>query len=472
MIIYLADRNLQVHATASTHLPSGLKIISDVKTDSVETGTKIFECTILMQDSVAMQEYCKAGNFLLRSADDGNEFYTIIETELNGDTIHLYCEDAGLDLLNTVVPAYTQTGSKNIAWYLNYYLTNYAPEWEIGPHGDSDAHVKKLSWDDETTLTERLLSIASTFGMELCFSYEIEGLKITKKYVDIYYKRGNNGAVNNYYINREIQSITKKESVAELATALIATGGTLKGKNKPINLSGCDYSSDGENNHTPAVASDDYQIVGKQVRCISAMEKWANSLDPDGLLVRQYSYDTTDTRVLFSNAVAELKKLKDANVTYDVAFNSLPDVMIGDYINVVDDKDEIYVTARVLKIEISVTEDTVSAELGEFLTKGSGISDRLRQLAEELRAQAIDATVINISSSNGTTFPNTSIYTVLTATVYYGDTVVTNQTDLEDVFGSGVAVKWYNSGSLIDTGFSTTVSSNNTQETINAKVEV
>ena len=471
MIIYLADRNLQVHATASTHLPGGLKIISDVKTDSVETGTKIFECTLLMKDSVAMQEYCRAGNFLLRSADDGNEFYTIIETELTGDTIHLYCEDAGLDLLNTVVPAYTQPAWKTMSWYVNYFLTNYAPEWEVGFDGGRNL-LLDLSWDDETTLTERLLSVAASFDCEIAFSYEIEGLKITKKYVDIYQKRGNNTPASNFYINREIQSITKKESVAELATALIATGATPKGKNKPIDLTGLDYSSDGTTVHHPAVATDDYQIVGNQVQCTSAMEKWANGLDTDGLLLRNFSADTNNKVSLFKLAVEELKKLKEPIVTYDVTFNTLPDVMIGDYINVVDDKDEIYVTARVLSIEISVTEDTVSAELGEFVTKDAGISDRLRQLAEELRAQAIDATVINISSSNGTTFPNTSIYTVLTATVYYGDTVVTNQTDLEDVFGSGVAVNWYNSGTLIDTGFSTTVSSNNTQETINAKVEV
>ena len=471
MIIYLADRDLQVKATASTDLPGGIRILSDTKTDSISTGTKTFECVLLIKDTVTMQEYCKVGNFLLRSADDGNEFYTIIESELSEDTISLYCEDAGLDLLNTIVPEYKATSAHNMQWYINHFISTYAPEWGIGQDG-SPSSTLTLEWEGESTLTERLLSIGTSFGCEIAFSYEIEGLDVTKKYVDIYTKRGNNGATRNFYLNREVVSITQKQSIADLATAFNVKGGTPKGSKSPINLSGADYSSDGETTHHPAVSTDDYQIVGKQVRCISATQKWASELDPDGVLVRQYSYDTTNKQTLFSHAVAELRKVKDAEITYDIQFNELPDVLVGDYINIVDDTDEIYVESRVLKLEISVTDSTVSAELGDFVTKDSGISDRLEQLATELRAQALDATTINISSSNGLTFPNAPISTVLTATVYYGDTVITNQTDLETVFGAGVSVKWYNSGTLIDTGFSTTISSNNASETITAKVEV
>lgn len=475
MIIYLADRNLSVNATASTDLPTGFRILSDTKTDSIETGTKTFECSIGVNDKTRLdlQQICKVGNFLLRSAEDGNEFYTIIETELDtsGETISVYAEDAGLDLINTIVPEYVAAQAHTMSWYINHYLTSYAPEWKIGIN-ESPSSTLTLEFEDESTLTERLLSIATSFGCEIGFSYDVNGLYVAERYVDIYDKRGNGIAEKNYYINREVASITEKKSIAELATAFNAKGGTLSGAKNPINLSGCNYSSDGTTTHDPAVATDDYQIVGKQVRCISAMAKWSSELDSDGLFVRPYQYDTTNKKTLFSHAVAELKKVKDEAITYEIEFNELPDVRVGDYINIVDDADEIYIESRVLKLEISVTDDTVSAELGEFVQRSSGISERLAQLAEQLRLQAVDATSISITSSNGVVFHNTSISTTLTAIVYYGDTTITNQTDLEDVFGAGVAVKWYQNGSLIGTGFSQTITSANTSETITAKVEV
>ena len=470
MIIYFADRDLSVKATASAQLPQGIRILSDKKTDSVETGTKTFECTLGIDiDSVTMQEFCKVGNFVLRSADDGNEFYTIIQSTFNvsENTLSLYCEDAGLDLLNTVVPEYKSSAAQTMQWYVDYYLDTYAPEWEIGLD-ESSSNTLTLEWDGESTLTERLLSIATNFGREIAFSYDVEGLAVKGKYVDIYQLRGNKQAEKNFYIGREIRSITKSESIENLATAFIVSGGG----SKPINLSGCNWSSDGETTHDPAVATDPYQIVGKQVRCIPAMERWSSELDSDGLLVRNWSYDTTNKKMLFGQAVAQLKKQVDPEITYDIQFNELPDVRAGDYINIVDDNDEIYVESRVLELDISVISGEVSATLGDFVIKSAGISERLSQLADQLRQQAVSATTISISSSAGLVFHNSAISTTLTAIVFYGDSVITNQTDLEATFGAGVELNWYINGTKVDDGFTTTVSSANATETITAKVEI
>ena len=475
MIIYFADRNLTVLDVASTDLPSGIRILSDTKTDSIETGVKTFECTLALdkKNRVAIQENCRAGNFVLRSADDENEFYQIIESEISTeeDTFHIYAEDAGLDLLNTLVPAYTATAAHDMAWYINYYLSNYAPEWELGVQ-EIPSSTQTLIWDGESTLTERLLSIGTNFGCDIAFSYAVKNLAVTNKYVDIYQERGNKIAQRNYYINREVKSITTKQSIANLATAYEVTGGTPKGKSNPINLSGADYSSDGTTTHSPANPNDDYQIVGTQVRCLSAMALWSSKLDSDGLLLRSYSYDTTDKQTLFSHAVAELRKVIDVELTYDVIFNEMPDVKTGDRINIIDDNDEIYVEARVLKLEKSVVSDSVSAELGEFVVKKSGLAERLQALADEVRAQALSATTISIISTNGINFVNTDIDTTLQATVRYGDEDITTQTRLEEVFGSGVAVKWYHNGSLVGSGFSYYTTSSNASETYIVKVEI
>ena len=475
MIVYFANRNLEILDTASTALPDGIRIITDQKTDSIETGSKTFSCTLALDNStrLGIEESCKAGNFLLRSSDDENEFYTIIESELNteNDEFSIYAEDAGLDLLNTVVPSYKATSDHTMAWYVQYYIDNYATEWEIGID-ESSADTQTLEWDGESTLTERLLSIATEFNCEIAFSYAVKGLTIENKYIDIYSERGNKISQHNYYIDREVKSITTKQSIADMATAFDVTGGTLKGKKDPVNLSGCDYSSDGNTTHTPADPDDDYQIVGKQVRCISAMQKWASRIDPDGLFVRQWQYDETDKKTLFTRAVTELKKVIDGETTYDVQFNEMPEVNVGDRITIVDDKDEIYVEARVLSLTKSIIAEEVSAELGDYVIKKSGISERLQALSDAVREQALSATSIAVTSTNGVNFSNTDIDTTLQATVYYGDEGIVTQARLEEVFGDGVAVKWYHSGVLVGSGFSYYVNSANASETYIVKVEI
>lgn len=475
MILYFANRNLDILGTASTNLPDGIRILTDQKTDSIETGTKTFTCTLALDNTtrLGIEENCKAGNFLLRSSDDENEFYTIIESELNTDSdeFSIYAEDAGLDLLNTLVPAYESTTAHGMAWYINYFTSAYAPEWEIGID-ESPSKALTLVWDGESTLTERLLSIATNFDCEIAFSYAVNGLTVTNKYIDIYQERGNKIAQHNYYINREVKSITTKQSIANLATAFAVTGGVPKGKSTPITLNDNEFSSDGETTHAPAVASDDYQVVDKKVICKSAMQKWSSRLDKDGLFVRQWQIEETNRQTVFSRAVAELKKVVDVEITYDVQFNEMPEVRTGDRINIVDDNDEIYIEARVLKMETSVIADTITAELGEYVIKKAGISERLQALSDSVREKALSAATISVASSNGTVFSNTDIDTTLSVTIFYGEEQITTQTRLEELFGSGVAVKWYHNGSLVGSGFSLYVSSNNAAETYVVRLEV
>ena len=472
MIVYFADRDLNVLGSASTELPQGITIVADEKNESVATGVRTFNVTFLYDDESRglITETVAVGNFLLRSSNDENEFYTIITTEHNtkDQTVEAYCEDAGLDLLNSVCGPATYTTAHDAAYYVNQYLK---VGWELGIN-ELTGSTLTLSWDGETTMTERLLSIANSFGGELDFSYEIDRLQIKKRYVNLYKHHGNTTPMVQLRLGGDITRITTNTSIEDLATAYIVTGGTPSGSNTPINLSGADYSSDGTTTHTPAVASDDYQIVGKQVRCKSAMAKWSSKIDPDGLLVRQYSYDTTNKKELFSHAVAELRKVINEATTYDLEFISFPeDARLGDRVYVVDDKDSLYLEGRILSIKKSVSQNQTTATLGEWVKKTSGISDRLIALANELRQTVLSATSITVTSTNGLIFSNTAISTTLNATVYYAEEAITTQTRLEEIFGSDVSINWYNNGSLVGTGFTYSVSSNNATESYIIKVE-
>ena len=472
MIVYFANRELEVLGSAATDLPRGIYILDDEKHEEIATGVRTFTATFAYDNESRelVESVVSVGNFLLRSANDENEFYTIISTEHDTDeqTIEAYAEDAGLDLLNTVAPQWENEDEYD----LEYYATKWLPAgWEIGTN-EIATEVEVLSWQNEGTLTERLLDIANGFGGELDFSYEIDRLQVTKRYINFYNHKGNNAPVYQLRLGGDVSQIRTSKNIEELATAFIANGGTLNGQKTPINLSGCDYSSDGTTVHEPADVDDPYQIVGTQVRCIPAMEKWASSLDSDGLLVRRFSSDTVNKKKLFKQAVAELKKVINEAVSYDLTFISFPDdARLGDWVHVVDDQDNIYLQGRILTLEKSIVKNETNATLGEWIVKTSGISERLLAFANELQKTVLSATSITITSSAGIIFNNTAIVTTLTATVWYGETEITNQTQLEEIFGDTAAVNWYNNGSLVGTGFSYAVSSGNNNESYIVRVE-
>ena len=244
--------------------------------------------------------------------------------------------------------------------------------------------MKKLKFASEQTATERLTEIAEGFGgFELSYSFAIHGMEVTHKYINIYQERGKDVA-DQLRLNQDIDRITTKKSVANLATALSCTGGTPKGKKDPITLQGYTYD-DG-----------DFYVDGKLLKSRQAVAQWsryawevADASDWQGHHIRQYTYDTTSQATLCSKAIKELKKLRQMEVNYEVEINNLPEgIRIGDRINIVDDGGALYLSARILKLETSICDQKQTATLGEYLLKGSGISAKVEELAEKIAAMA------------------------------------------------------------------------------------
>lgn len=390
MIIYFANRSMDIQGSASTGLPGGFTVVEDTKTEEIETGVAVFECRVKFdsENRLQLEAMCEAGNYLLRSDGDLNEFYTIIEVEVDTkeQTVYLYAEDAGMDLLNEVCPAYEATANHDVAWYIKRYTADSG--FEIGINEVPDL-VKKLKFASEQTATERLTEIAEGFGgFEISYSFAISGMEVTHKYINIYQERGKDVA-DQLRLNQDIDRITTKKSVANLATALSCTGGTPKGKKDPITLQGYTYD-DG-----------DFYVDGKLLKSRQAVAQWsryawevADASDWQGHHIRQYTYDTTSQATLCSKAIKELKKLRQMEVNYEVEINNLPEgIRIGDRINIVDDGGALYLSARILKLETSICDQKQTATLGEYLLKGSGISAKVEGLAEKFAAMAKDRTL-------------------------------------------------------------------------------
>lgn len=388
MIIYFADRAMNILGSASTGLPKGLMITNDKKTEEISEGVAIFECNLDYdfansnkdeKQEVDVKKLAAVGNFILKqSADDGKaEVYTIIDSTIDPiqKDASIYAEDAGLDLLNEVVGTYTADKAYSIDHYINKFA--YDSGFEIGINEVSNL-TRKLSWDGEATATERLLSVATQFdNAEIEFCFKVENMAVTGKYINVYKKRGNDSGVT-LTIGKEVSGFRIKSSIADLATAYRCTGGTPEGSENPITLDGYKYD-DG-----------DFHVSGNYVMSRKALEKWSRyqiktekKENNVGHIVKSFSYDTTSKSELCNRAVSSLKKICDEAVTYEVELLYLPDgVKVGDTVSIVDDDDNTYLTARLLKLETSESNDTKEAELGDYVRQESGIDEKVIELAE------------------------------------------------------------------------------------------
>ena len=385
MIVYFTDRDLSILAHASTSLPAGYRIREDTTTEEVETGVNTFTCTVSYDSDsrTALEDAVQVGRYVLKQSDttDSSNVYDSlyqildVETDTKSQEIRCYAEDAGLDLLNTLCPAVKLNG--NISYMMRYFLPS---DWTLNLE-DTPTNTRTYTWDGESTATERLMSVANLFGCELYYSFDIDRLQVTRKILNVTKKRGNQTAIPQLRLNFDVDRIYCKQSIADLVTAINVTGGTPENQEVPINLKNYTYS------YTDPTTGDVYKVDKPtgQMRNITAMQRWSSVIDRDGLWVGSFTFDTTDKAVLAGQARAELQKRSQIAVNYEVDFAVLPDdVKIGDRVNIIDEHGELYLDARLLRIESSVTEEKRVAVIGEYLIRQSGISEKVAQMASDL----------------------------------------------------------------------------------------
>lgn len=444
MIVYFADRQLNISGHASTQLESGYTIVEDTLTEEISTGVNTFSLKVFINDGnrQELEKAAQVGNFVLRSggrAFTGKEnqyssLYQIVETEYDSSTreLSIYAEDAGLELLNKTCAASEQK-NKTLEAMLKAFVPS---DWVINLI-ETPTGTKSNTWDGDSTATERINSVVSLFGCEIYYSFIIERLQVSKKVINVIPKRGTQKAVEQLRLNYHINSIQTKTSIADLATAFEVKGGTPEKSDKPIDLKGYTYS------YTDATTGDVYTVdkATGQMRNTTAMKRWASSIDTDGLIIRAYSFDTTDKAVLAGEARAELQKCSQPTVEYEVDFATLPeDIRLGDRINIIDDEGKLYLDARVLKLESSVVSGSQKATLGEYIVRSAGISAKVADLASQLSNLAKTMLLsIEIVSSNGNVFISTTVATTLTAKVTQNGAELTDS----EVANLGT-IRWYN----------------------------
>lgn len=381
MILYFADKNFKILGTASTSLSGGYVITDDTKKEEVETGVATLDCTVAYTDDTRsdIESWCRAGNYVLAyygketAADmDIVNLFMITTTELSvlDHTIKFESEDSGLDLLNNLAKEYTGTEQMSAADYINKFLEKTGFRLR---NNNVSKNPKKLEWTSTDTVTKRLADIAEKFEIEITYGFRVKGLTVADRWVDIADETGKDTKIN-LFINKEVNNITVKNTIENLATALYATGKdnlTLVGFTIPEEDKG-KYQIDPDGN-----------LVS-----LEALTKWArvdySSKDSfSGNLYQKFeSSDTASQADLYKLAKEKLDSISDIETNYEVDIADLPPgVGIGDRVNVVDDAGNTYISGRILELETSVTDGTKKATLGEYVIKDSGISELVESLA-------------------------------------------------------------------------------------------
>ena len=211
MNLYFANRSFDILGMASTVQGAEWPIYNDVIKEDIDTSITTLEFDVFYKnatDRPKAKYLMKEGNYLLYHGVYGDTCFTIIEMESDPvqKTIHVLAEDAGLDLINEIAPTFTAPSSAQpIVYYTDRFLSD---DFRIG-RNDIASRTRTLSWDSETTMTERLESLASQFDCEIKFRFEIVEMTVISKRLDIYDRRGKDVA-QELRLGREIENIIEK----------------------------------------------------------------------------------------------------------------------------------------------------------------------------------------------------------------------------------------------------------------------
>ena len=383
MIVYAADRSMNILGVATTENRRGLIVGNDSKIEDVETGVSSFEMTAYYtkQTRATAESMFEVGNYLLRKDGSDEGMFTIIETESDPEegTISVYAEDAGLDLLNDVCPAYAADTDNGIVQYVEDCIDGTGFEIGVNTYG-TDVMTLKF---DEQTAKERLDDIAAKFDAEINFSFKVDGMTVTNMFVNIYRKRGNDTGAQ-LLLNRDVANIRVTKNIDKLATGLIVVGGTEENSDIPVNLEGYEYD-DG-----------DFYVSGRNLYSRQALRRWARFLphekkQAEGVsahVMRVFHFDTVSQEQLCQEAIKELTALRDPAVNYEIDIVRLPEnAGIGDTLYIIDREGELYLQGRILKLETRCSERKKIATLGIFLIKRDVIAESIDNLTQQIKDQ-------------------------------------------------------------------------------------
>lgn len=434
MIIFFFDRFWNPLGKASAKLPKGVTYYDDHEVEDVETGTSTFEVYVGFDEENRniVRAYGQEATYFVTTDQEGHgRLWSVIDDESDEEAMfhYFYGEDAGMDLINEMLPAWGSPGS---AKPIVYYIERAAADsgFEIGINEIPNL-TRTLEWDGEATGLNRLQSIFTQFdNAELQFRFDIDEntLELKHKYIDILKKRGNDTGIE-LRMNREVKNIRMKRSRANMFNAYRCYGATPEGKENPITLNGYSLTT-AQKEINPETGKARFVLSGNILKDTESNAKYSRYLNPyeqgedEGYYTGIYNSEATTQNALANETILQLKKTGYPEVNYEVDVIDAPRTLkAGDYVSIVNDKDELYLEGRILKTDRSRSNDTFEITLGDYLIRDSGIAEQIQAMADKLKGKDGVSNFIFYAYADddkGTGFslsPQGKKYTVLTVSL-------------------------------------------------------
>lgn len=358
---YILDSKKKTLGSMQDLTPKGFNVLSDTRSGQIENGyvTLQFDVPSNHQKSSLLKN---EGFIVYTNGQDGYELFRITEvTDAHGDDMRqtVFCETAATRELTGSRIRPKSFISQSLATVVEFLLLNTG--WELGETFYND--LVSIEFTDYPTALEAIRSTIAKFSAEIEFKIEFDGIKIVRKVVNLYKKRGRDTKINFDY-EHGLKGITRKSDSNKIFTAMIGVGGE-DANGRIISIADAKVQFE-----YPFEITDDY------VADLDALQEFGNNgQHVTGVYVDTDAQNPVD---LANGTLEELKKSNKIAYTYeaDVAFMEsvlgyeFMKVQEGDTIRITDTTFDppLYLESRVLKKNSSVSKkDEGSVELGEYV---------------------------------------------------------------------------------------------------------
>ena len=389
-------------------------------------------------------QYIVEGNKLAFKWAGKDYYLNIVHVEKDEQEIRAECYGLLFELLNEEKEAYKASKAMTFAEYWSAF----------DPEGSTVLRLNEVSdksitheWTGTQTILARLYSLATVFSAEIEFVTELADNYSLKRVVANVYREhsdtdqgiGRERTDITLRYGKEISGIAKTSDITDLYTAIQPTG---KDGLTIASIVREEYDSNGNVEY--------FTVYGDgAIRAKQARDRFPSNLSKkeDGYILRFWSYDTDNVEMLYGQALAELKKLSEPQVSYEV--DGYFDTAIGDTVNIVDEayNPPLYLNARVTEQIRSFTDPTRNkTTFSNFRELQSQVDQDLLDQMQEM-VDANRTYTCSIITDNGIVFKNGEGSTTLTASVMDAGN------DLTDT----MTITWKKDGVSAGTGKSLTV---------------
>ncbi|WP_147369735.1 phage tail spike protein [Bombilactobacillus bombi] len=216
-----------------------------------------------------------------------------------------------------------------------------------------------------------LKEVIDKFDVDVTFSYEITGNKITNRYVDFYAEMGKDTGKRFAYGSNAL-SIIRETSTTDLYTAIVPRGDGIQkvdengqatgGYSRKINISDVEWKK--ANGHPVDKPKGQLYIEipeRTQVFGFPAGHPKVTIKDYDGI---------KDTDDLIRQAYLDLLDISRPKIQFSTQVTNLGNVSLGDAVTIVMPKYQIQYKTRIFKLKIDLLTNTRSvAEFGDYVVK-------------------------------------------------------------------------------------------------------